>query len=174
MRFSFVAVLLDACLSAALPGLPIPRLPDVPDVPRLPDTPEIPKSPGQPRNGPGRWPPEGQNPDIAPPVAPSGMPQPLPQRPNQPSCGRKKRMGCTNWDQLDISAKFQGPGRAVVQRLESVKVNPPQPPNAPSMETMVARYHGQGVANFLSEIPWVLKLQKGIDDGNNWWVAKRK
>ena len=169
MRFITVVVLLNAWLLAALPGLPIPRLPDTPDLPRLPDTPNTPDTPGSPGNDPGRWPPENPNPINPAPVDPGRLPDQPQQRPDLPTCGGKKRMDCdAEWNQLDIPTKFQGPGRLLINRLDSIRVNPPQPPNAPTLETMIARYQGFGRPASFPDTPYVLEKVGDVRGGNNW------
>lgn len=168
MRFITITVILNACLVAALPGFPFPRLPDGPNTPKLPEAPETINSPGQPGGEPGRWPPENQNPNSESPADPGRMPLPPPQQAKHPSCGGKKRMECMESDQF---LPFQIQGREVLQRLDSVKVNPPQPPNAPSVEVMSAKYQNELTHKPFREVPWVLKGDKkdiSAYDANNW------
>ncbi|KAH7401220.1 hypothetical protein BKA66DRAFT_564879 [Pyrenochaeta sp. MPI-SDFR-AT-0127] len=167
MRFTTIVILLNAYLLAALPGLPIPRLPDIPDVPKLPDTPSTPEHPGY---EPGRWPPENANPDDQAPGDPGRIPE---QQQELPACGGRRRGLCrpddTNWNYLDIPTNFQGPGRLVVDRLDSVTSKPPQPHNAPTLETFTARYHGTISQDTNPEVPLILTKGGQPSEQSSWY-----
>lgn len=143
---SFAAIAL--LYAGLLVATPVPRLPGLPNLPKLPEPPTAPNAPNAPPGSiPGRWPGEGQNPDLLPGRLPD---QPEPQRPDASICTGLKRANCD--------------GLAVIQRLDELVTNPPgQPYDGPTIDMLTTRYVAQPTQISLGkdDLPLVLQKEPG-------------